>query len=69
VDRLVSEAFKETDEDVREQLYLQIAEHYATDMPLIYRAYATEFFVSRFWLKGCFFNPWCSGLHRFWLSK
>jgi len=69
VDTLISDAFKETDEEVREQMYFTIADHCATDVVHIYRAYVTEFFVCRSWMKGYFYNPWYSGLYWYFLSK
>lgn len=69
VDSLISAAFKETDESVREQMYWDVADHLATDIPLIYRGYPPEFFVCRSWLKGYFHNPWYSGLYWHFLSK
>ena len=69
VDTLISDAFKETDEEVREQMYWDVADHLATDVPIIYRSYTSAFFVCRSWLKGYFFNPWYSGLYWHFLSK
>jgi peptide/nickel transport system substrate-binding protein len=69
IDKLISDAFKETDESVREQMYWQAADYMAEDLPIMYRCYATAFFVCRSWMKGYFFNPWYSGLYWFFLSK
>jgi peptide/nickel transport system substrate-binding protein len=69
VDQLISDAFKETDEQVREQMYYEIAEYCYTEVPQIWRTYATDFFVCRSWVKGYFNNPFYSFLWWSWLSK
>jgi ABC-type transport system substrate-binding protein len=69
VDRLISAAFIETDEAIREQYYFKVAEHLATDIEKIYTFVPSAFFVCRDWIKGYFYNPWYSGLYWFWLSK
>jgi peptide/nickel transport system substrate-binding protein len=69
VDELVALAYEETDEAVREAMYLEIGEYCYSEVPLIYRVYATEFFVCRSWLQGYFSNPFYSYLYWHWLSK
>jgi peptide/nickel transport system substrate-binding protein len=69
VDELVSLAYAETDEAIREAMYLEIGDILYSEVPLIYRVYATEFFVARTWLQGYFSNPFYSGLYWHFLSK
>ncbi len=69
VDELISLAYEETDEAVREEMYLEIADYLYSEVPHIYRAYDTDFFTCRTWLQGYFYNPFYSGLYWHFLSK